>query len=87
MFTIPGWTYEFHGYKCLATPNDLRTGMTAPDEMIIDISEVFDYNYAEPPYSFSSFVCEECGETVVEKYDRIKDEKKVCIDCMNKLNG
>ncbi|GAB4367707.1 MAG: FmdE family protein [Calditrichia bacterium] len=55
--------------------------MGAPDEMLLNISEVFDYNYQEPPHSFSSFVCEECGEMVVEEYGRVKGDKKVCMDC------
>ncbi len=55
--------------------------MNAPDEMLLDISEVFEYDYHEAPHSFNSFVCQECGEMVVEEYGRIKDGKMVCIDC------
>ena len=58
--------------------------MSAPDEMILDISEVFEYDYQEPPHSFNSFVCESCGEMVVEEYGRIKNGKAVCIDCQKK---
>jgi len=58
--------------------------MGAPDEMLLDVSEVFDYDYQEPPHSFNSFVCQECGELVVEEYGRIKDGKMVCIDCAAK---
>ncbi len=55
--------------------------MNAPQEMILDVSEVFDYDYQEPPHSFNSFVCDECGEMVVEEYGRVKGRKRVCIDC------
>ncbi len=55
--------------------------MNAPDEMILKVSDVFDYNWVEPPHSFAGFVCEDCGEMVVEKYGRIKDNKHVCLDC------
>ncbi len=55
--------------------------LNAPEEMILNVSEVFDYDYVEPAHTFESFVCEECGEMVVEKYGRIKGGKKVCIDC------
>jgi len=55
--------------------------LNAPEEMILKVSDVFDYDYTEPPHTFESFVCEKCGEMVVEKYGRIKGGKKVCIDC------
>ncbi len=56
--------------------------ISAPAEMLLIISEVFDYQHQDPPHSFDGFVCEECGEMVVEQYGRIKGEKKVCQDCM-----
>jgi len=55
--------------------------MNAPDEMMMNISEVYNYDYQEPPHSFAGFVCDDCGEMVVEKYGRLKGDKKVCIDC------
>ncbi|RMD87410.1 MAG: tRNA CCA-pyrophosphorylase [Calditrichaeota bacterium] len=63
----------------------IKNVMSAPDEKILDISEVFDYEYHDHPHSFRSFVCEECGEMVVEKYGRVYDDKKVCQDCYVKL--
>jgi len=58
--------------------------MNAPQEMLLNISEVFNYNLQEAPHSFNSFVCDECGEMTVEGYGRIKDGKHVCIDCAAK---
>ncbi len=58
--------------------------MSAPDEMMMNISEVFTYEWPEEKHSFEGFVCEECGEMVVEKYGRVKGNKKVCIDCAAK---
>jgi len=58
--------------------------MSASQEMLLNISEVFDYDLHEAPHSFKSFVCEECGEMTVEGYGRIKDGKHVCIDCAAK---
>ncbi|RMG64374.1 MAG: tRNA CCA-pyrophosphorylase, partial [Calditrichaeota bacterium] len=52
--------------------------MNAPEDTLLDISEVFAYDYQDPPHSFNSFVCEECGELVVEEYGRIKGGKHVC---------
>ena len=58
--------------------------MNAPQEMLLNISEVFDYDLHEAPHSFNSFVCEECGEMTVMEYGRVKMDKKVCQDCLVK---
>jgi formylmethanofuran dehydrogenase subunit E len=58
--------------------------MNAPEDKLLDVGEVFDYAYQEPAASFRSFVCEECGEMVVEGYGRFKQGKKVCIPCAGK---
>ena len=56
--------------------------MNIEEDQLLNVSEVFDYDYKEPPHSFESFVCEECGEMTVLQYGRIsKDGKKVCQDC------
>lgn len=56
--------------------------MNAPEEMLLSVSEIFDFPYQEKPHSFDSFVCEECGEMVVEPYGRIKEGKMVCQACL-----
>lgn len=58
--------------------------MNAPENMIMNISGVFEYQWNQPVHSFNSFVCEECGEMTVMEYGRIKDDKKVCMDCVSK---
>ena len=58
--------------------------MNAPEEMIMNVSEVFDYSWKEGAHTFNSFACEECGEMVVTEYARIKGDKHVCQDCANK---
>jgi formylmethanofuran dehydrogenase subunit E len=55
--------------------------MGAPDDKLITVSDVFNYELKEHQHSFNSFVCEECGEMTVMEYGRIKDDKKVCMDC------
>lgn len=50
--------------------------MNAPDEMLMNISEVFDYNLKQNKHSFDSFICDECGEMTVMQYGRIKGDKK-----------
>lgn len=57
--------------------------MNAPEEMLMNISEVFDYTINEHPHSFDSFVCDNCGEMVVEQYGRVKGDKKLCIPCLS----
>lgn len=59
--------------------------MSAPQEMLFNISKVFDYDLRESPHSFNSFVCEECGEMTVMEYGRVKIDKKVCQDCAANL--
>lgn len=58
--------------------------MNAPDEMLLNISPVFDYKLEPHTDSFDGFVCEACGEMTVMQYGRIKGDKKVCIDCAAK---
>ncbi|NSW93867.1 MAG: tRNA CCA-pyrophosphorylase [Bacteroidales bacterium] len=55
--------------------------MNAPDDKLINISPVFNYDLEPKKDSFDGFVCEECGEMTVMEYGRIKGDKKVCIDC------
>ncbi|MEJ2635758.1 MAG: hypothetical protein P8184_10760 [Calditrichia bacterium] len=58
--------------------------MSAPEEMIINRSDVFDTDHRDPAHSFNSFVCEECGEMTVTEYGRLKGDSKVCMDCAKK---
>ena len=58
--------------------------ITAPDDTLLEISDIFDFELNEHPHSFNSFVCEECGEMTVMEYGKIKYDKKVCMDCATK---
>ncbi len=58
--------------------------MSVTDEQLLKISDVFEYQWKEPKHTFASIVCDECGEMVVEKYARVKGDKRVCQDCANK---
>lgn len=82
--------YREKGIPASEVPDDVvdplvEKVMTAPDDAILNISEVHQHEWHEPKHSFSSFVCDECGEMVVEGYGRIADDKHVCIDCHAKL--
>jgi len=61
--------------------------MGAPDEKLLSVGEVFKYEIEHRPHSFSSLVCEGCGEMVVEGYARIVGEKRVCIPCQERMTG
>lgn len=58
--------------------------MNAPDNMLMNISKVFEYKLEPKKDNFDGFVCEECGEMTVMEYGRIKGDKKVCMDCASK---
>lgn len=58
--------------------------MNIPDEMLLNVSSIFEYKLEPKKDSFDGFVCEECGEMTVMEYGRIKGDKKVCIDCAAK---
>ncbi len=62
----------------------VKAVMSAPDELLMNISPVFKYKPEPKKDSFDSFVCEECGEMTIMEYDRIKGDKTVCIDCAAK---
>ena len=58
--------------------------MNAPDEALLNISEVFNYDLPNHPHSYASFLCDECGDMVVEGYGRPMGDKKVCQLCYDK---
>ncbi len=58
--------------------------MNAPAEMLLNVSDIFQYDLQPKKDSFDGFVCEECGEMTVMEYGRIKGDKKVCMDCAAK---
>ncbi len=55
--------------------------MSAPAEMIMNVSDVFEYSWQQPAHSFNSFACEQCGEMVVAEYAATIDGKRICKDC------
>jgi len=61
--------------------------MAAPDAALLSVGKIFKHDMAHRPHSFSSLVCGECGEMVVEGYARVVDDKRVCIPCQEKLTG
>jgi len=61
--------------------------MATPDGVLLTVGPVFHYDIPHRPHSFSSLVCDECGEMVVEGYARVVGDKRVCIPCQERLTG
>jgi len=61
--------------------------MAAPDAALLSVGQIFKHDIAHRPHSFSSLVCDECGEMVVEGYARVVDDKRMCIPCQERLIG
>lgn len=59
--------------------------MGAPEDGILSVGRPFPMDIGKPSETFASFVCDRCGETVVEKYGRVVAEQKVCIPCQEIL--
>ncbi|HOK25130.1 MAG TPA: FmdE family protein [Bacteroidales bacterium] len=55
--------------------------LTATDDELFKITELPDFEYKPVKGSFNKAKCENCGEYVFERYLRVKDGKKVCIQC------
>lgn len=58
--------------------------MNDPEDKMLKISEIFQYELPKKKDSFAGFVCDVCGEMVVEGYGRPLGDKHVCQDCYNK---
>ena len=58
---------------------------SSPEDAMFTVGEVFDYDVATKEEDFSSFVCERCGEMVVERYGRVVGDARVCIPCQETM--
>jgi len=56
--------------------------MNQPDEVLFNISEVFDFGFEPKKSTFEWYECDGCGEVVFAHGIRIKDGKKLCISCV-----
>jgi hypothetical protein len=73
---------KFHGHKCPAMPMGLRAAVAAMEKLgvkhapdgqpvaLLNIGEVFDYDWQDAPHTFESVVCEACGEMTVTRNAR-----------------
>jgi formylmethanofuran dehydrogenase subunit E len=63
----------------------IEKGSNAPDAMLLNIGEVFDYQWQEPAHCFATFVCDRCGEMTVEPYSKHINGQHVCLPCSEAL--
>ncbi len=81
--------YRKKGIPASEVPEDvvnplIERIMNSPEEMILNMGEIFDYAVPKKLHSFSGFVCDHCGEMVVESYGRPMQDEKVCLPCYEK---
>ncbi len=57
--------------------------MDAPIDRILKVGPVVDYEWHDAPHTFDTMVCPKCGEMVVERNMRVKNDQAVCIPCAN----
>lgn len=53
----------------------------APEDDVLSIGKVIDYEFTEPEELMRMVICEGCSEMVAESYMRVVNGKPVCIDC------
>jgi formylmethanofuran dehydrogenase subunit E len=59
--------------------------LNAPQETILAVGEEFRVDVEKSTETFDSFICENCGENVIETHSRVVGNRKVCIPCQGKL--
>jgi formylmethanofuran dehydrogenase subunit E len=59
--------------------------LAAPAEQLLSVGAEFHTEVQKPTETFASFVCQRCGDMVVEKYGRVVGDQKVCIPCQEQL--
>ena len=60
--------------------------LSAQVETLFQVGEVTQEQPPAPrPHDFNTVICAECGETVVERYARVKNSKIVCMPCAEKF--
>ncbi len=84
--------YRSKGIPASEVPSEIsgplvERALNAPVEALLEVGEVFPFEWKEGPHSFEGFLCEVCGEMTVEPYGRILGDKKVCISCRQKATG
>ncbi len=82
--------YRKQGIEPTGIPENVRLDiinkvLNAADEELFNMSVLQNFKYTSVKGSFNKEKCEVCGEYVFERYLRVKDGKKVCIPCSERM--
>lgn len=80
--------YRLKGVLPSKVPDDvvmplIEKVLSAPEDALFSVSEVFPYDATAGEESFASVVCDRCGEMVVERFARVVAGRTVCIPCQD----
>ena len=79
--------YRMNGIPASQIPADIvepliQNVMNAPVEKILKVGQVEQGPVVpKQPEQFASFVCDHCGDMVIESYGRKEGKQKICIPC------
>ena len=59
--------------------------LSLPEEQLLKVGDIERREVPKAAEAFASFVCDRCGEMVVEKYGRLVGDRRVCISCQEAL--
>ncbi len=59
--------------------------MSAPEDKILKVEDIHQHELEAGYDTFASFVCDRCGDMVVERYGRLFGDRHVCIPCQQQL--
>lgn len=81
--------YRAKGVPASQVPDEvveplLQNVLAAPQEKLLVVGEEFHFEVSKPSETSALFVCDRCGESVVEKYGRVIGQQRVCIPCQDK---
>lgn len=84
--------YRMKGVPASQVPDEIveplvQKVMSAPQEALLRVGEPFERPVEKRVEQFSSFLCEECGEMVIESYGREAGGRRLCIPCAARLEG
>lgn len=83
--------YRKQGIEPSGIPENVRKDiidivLNASNDELFDVTIIHDFKYEPVKSSFNKAKCEVCGEYTFERYLRMKDGKKVCIPCSERLS-
>ncbi|RMD49703.1 MAG: formylmethanofuran dehydrogenase [Ignavibacteria bacterium] len=83
--------YRKQGIEPSEIPEEIRKDiidivLSATNDELFNVTMLENFAYTPVKGSFNKAACEVCGEYVFERYLRVKDGKRVCIPCSERIN-